>query len=465
MKRLILFFVIAFGFSGVMFSQIKIKIDEDDKENSKLITEIFGMPIEEYSSKFGNVGAVDLTYLFGDEKMKEQSVMFYGMSIKPKNVNEGFLAAYRILELSRLENGLYGQHVAGRYSVAAESFIEKCKRKFGKKDEFYANLTQESFYAKNNIQTLTQLKGKVERIIAMNKGKKANDDVDNKPVTHIADSKTTQNTQQGVEKQEMAMKADVDDNIPCNTQNNDNTFVVIIANENYQDVANVPYTINDGGVFAEYCKKTLGIPETNISFVKDATANNMKREIRWLTQILEQFKGDGKAILYYAGHGIPDESTKDAYLLPIDGYGDDPQSGYSLNELYKTLNSVPSKSTLVFLDACFSGSQRGEGMLSSTRGVAIKSKPAAPVGNMVVFSAASGDETAYPYKAKGHGLFTYFLLKKMQESKGNVTLGELSDYISDQVGKKSIIINRKSQTPTFISSPAMANDWKNMKLR
>ena len=84
---------------------------------------------------------------------------------------------------------------------------------------------------------------------------------------------------------------------------------------------------------------------------------------------------------------------------------------------------------------------------------------------MVVFSAASGDETAYPYIEKEHGLFTYYFLKKLQESKGNVTLGELSDYISDQVGKKSIIINRKSQTPTVLPSSAVSSGWRNWKLK
>ena len=266
-------------------------------------------------------------------------------------------------------------------------------------------------------------------------------------------------------KHERPLLADVDTNIPLGIGKNESTFVVIIANENYQDVAKVPYTINDGEIFAEYCKRTLGIPETNISLVKDATANNMKREVRWLTQILQQYNGEAKAIVYYAGHGIPDESTKDAYLLPVDGYGDDPSTGYSLNELYKTLNEVPSKSTLVFLDACFSGANRDGSMLASARGVAIKAKPTAPIGNMVVFSAAQGDETAYPYKDKGHGLFTYYFLKKLQETKGDVTLGELSEYITDQVGKQSIVINRKSQTPNVSVSSSLQNVWKKMKIQ
>jgi hypothetical protein len=129
------------------------------------------------------------------------------------------------------------------------------------------------------------------------------------------------------------------------------------------------------------------------------------------------------------------------------------------------LNEVPSKSTLVFLDACFSGANRDGSMLASARGVAIKAKPTAPIGNMVVFSAAQGDETAYPYKDKGHGLFTYYFLKKLQETKGDVTLGELSEYITDQVGKQSIVINRKSQTPNVSVSSSLQEDWKKMKIQ
>ena len=73
-------------------------------------------------------------------------------------------------------------------------------------------------------------------------------------------------------------------------------------------------------------------------------------------------------------------------------------------------------------------------MLATARGVAIKPKASTPGGNVIVFSAATGDETAYPYDEKGHGLFTYFLLKKLQENKGNVTLGELSAYLRIPAG-------------------------------
>ena len=259
-------------------------------------------------------------------------------------------------------------------------------------------------------------------------------------------------------------KSDIDTNIPTVGIKSDNTFAVIIANENYRREKEVEYALNDGKTFCEYCKQTLGIPEKNIRICTDATFLDMKAEVDWLTNISRMYGGDARLMFYYAGHGIPDEGSKDAYLLPVDGMGSNPSTGYKLSDLYAALGESNSKSSVVFLDACFSGAQRNGEMMASARGVAIKAKAAAPKGNMVVLSAATGDETAYPYYEKGHGMFTYFLLKKLQETKGQATLGEIADYVTTQVGRKSIVENSKSQTPTATASASLEDDWKTMKL-
>ncbi|MCL2291272.1 MAG: caspase family protein [Bacteroidetes bacterium] len=260
-------------------------------------------------------------------------------------------------------------------------------------------------------------------------------------------------------------KSDVDINIPVTDFKNDKTFVVIIANENYHDVSKVDFAISDGITFREYCIKTLGIPAQNISFKTNATLNNMRAEINWIRQVAEQYKGEANIIFYYAGHGIPDENSRSSYLLPVDGYGTDVTTGYKLDDLYKILGDLPAQSVTVFMDACFSGAGRDGQMLAQARGVRITAKSGVPTGNMVVFSSSQGDETSFPYKEKGHGLFTYFLLKKLQETKGDVTLGELSDYLTIQVGQQSILVNRKSQTPTVTASATMGNNWKELKLK
>lgn len=259
--------------------------------------------------------------------------------------------------------------------------------------------------------------------------------------------------------------SDVDESIPTTSDKDNDCFAVVISNENYMRESKVPFAINDGRTFTEYCNKTLGIPTSNIHFVTNATYNNIRYEINWLRNVIKAYNGKAKVIFYYAGHGIPDEQNKNAYLLPVDGYGTDIVTGYALSNLYKELSELPSQSVTVFLDACFSGTKREGDMLSSARGVAIKVKQTEPTGNLVVFSAAQGDETAYPYKEKRHGMFTYYLLKKLQETKGNVTLEQLGDYIKDEVSKKSIVINGKPQTPTVIPARTISTNWGNWTLK
>ena len=258
--------------------------------------------------------------------------------------------------------------------------------------------------------------------------------------------------------------SDVDIDIPVAKKENPKTFAVIICNENYSMVSTVPMALNDGRSFAEYCKKTLGMPEDNVRLYNDASYGVMLRAMHDISAIASAYQGDINVLFYYAGHGIPNESTKDAFLLPIDADGTHTEGCYSLSRLYAELGGLNAKSVVVFLDACFSGAKRDGGMLASARGVALKAKAEDPRGNMVIFSAASDDETAMPYKEKNHGLFTYFLLKKLQQSKGDVTLSELGDYITKNVRQQSTVVNRKSQTPSVVPSTAMADTWKTLKL-
>lgn len=282
----------------------------------------------------------------------------------------------------------------------------------------------------------------------------------------IPSSQETQKGQQNITTTKVKIgKSAVDTDIPQTNASNPKTFVVIFANEDYKNVASVPFAKNDGSIFQKYCQKTLGIPVSNIRYVENASYNDMRIQLAWLNDVCNAYEGNASLVVYYAGHGIPDESSKSAYLLPIDGDGRYVQSAYKLDEMYQKLGAMNAKSVTVFMDACFSGSKREEGMLASARGVAIKVKSGQPQGNMVVFSAASGDETAYPDNDEQHGMFTYYLLKKLQETKGDVTLQALGDYITTNVRQQSIVKNGKSQTPCVTPSASLDASWQNWKLK
>lgn len=168
--------------------------------------------------------------------------------------------------------------------------------------------------------------------------------------------------------------------------------------------------------------------------------------------------------MYYAGHGVPDEDGN-CYLLPVDGDINDARTGYSLKTLYDILGKITAKSTLVLIDACFSGNDRNDvSMLSETKRGFVREINSEPVsGSLVVLSAASGKETALSYNEKGHGMFSYYLMKKLQETKGNVTYGDLFDYVKENVDYQSSLLMEKSQTPSATCSDNIRDSWKNMK--
>ncbi|MBR2352734.1 MAG: caspase family protein [Alistipes sp.] len=258
-------------------------------------------------------------------------------------------------------------------------------------------------------------------------------------------------------------RSDIDIDIPTGDSKRPNTFAVIIANENYDNEKAVQYAYNDGQALRDYCQRTLGIPEENIHFRPDATYNNMKFEINWLKTVTKTHP-NSQVIFYYAGHGMPDDATRESFLLPIDGYSTVSSTGLKLSELYASLGSLSSDNVLVMLDACFTGADRSDQVMANVRGVKIAPRVDRPRGNVIVFTATSNQQTAHPYVEQSHGLFTYYLLKYLQEHPTNITLGEWFNYVRTKVAQKASVVNSKEQTPTAISSSAITNSWKSLKL-
>ncbi|MCH5334917.1 MAG: caspase family protein [Alistipes sp.] len=251
---------------------------------------------------------------------------------------------------------------------------------------------------------------------------------------------------------------------PLTGNKSENTLVAIIANEEYDLAANVDNATSDGLAFKEYCIRTLGVPEDNVRYMANLSFGRMKKGLNDILELADMLNGEANLILYYAGHGIPDNKTKDAFLMPVDADGTDTSLCLSLTDLYSNINSKNLNRCIVFLDACFSGAQRGGDMIVAARGVKLKPKEAAPEGKTIVFTATSDDQAAFSHKEENHGLFTYFLLKKLQESKGKVSLGELADYLSQKVGFESRRINNAPQTPSVLVAAGIVDNWKKMQI-
>jgi hypothetical protein len=255
----------------------------------------------------------------------------------------------------------------------------------------------------------------------------------------------------------------VDSDIPESLIVRNDTYALIIGNEHYRFVADVPFAQNDASVFAEYCKKTLGIPSENVHLCEDATKHMiLEQELTdWLRDQISDRKFK-KLLVYYAGHGVPDINDNNrAYLLPTDVYGTKPQFGIALDDFYTILGGLGFDRVTVFLDACFSGVGRDNEGLSIDRAVEVEAQDTRPVmGNLVVMAATHGNETAQGFQEEGHGLFTYYLLKELQDSQGMVSYGKMADDIEKNVSNVAPTLDlRKKQTPKAFTS-TKGDSWR-----
>ena len=262
----------------------------------------------------------------------------------------------------------------------------------------------------------------------------------------------------------------VDQDIPITRSRQKNTYALIIGNEDYTSrqrslavEQNAEFAIHDAEVFKTYCEKTLGIPERQIRILKNATAAEISQGLAWINNLSKIEKGNANLIFYYSGHGLPDQETRSPVLLPVDVSANNIEYGVPLAEAYSALVEHPARRITVFLDACFSGTGKNQGLLPY-RGIKVRADKSVILGNMVVFSSSSELETSSVYREARHGYFTYFLLKKLKETRGNVRYDDLSSYLIHSVQKETGL-NGIVQTPEVNTSHEVEETWQSWKLK
>lgn len=263
---------------------------------------------------------------------------------------------------------------------------------------------------------------------------------------------------------------DVDRDIPISGNRQENTYALIIGNEDYKSrqrslsiEQNARYSLNDAEVFANYCHKTLGVPAKQIKILRNATSAEIGQGLAWINNLSKIENGNAKLIFYYSGHGLPHNETKSPVIIPVDVSANNLEYGIQLSDAFASLAEHPARQVTVFLDACFSGGGRSQGLLVK-KGIKVKTNKNVLLGNMVVLSSSSNEESSSVYRETKHGYFTYFLLKKLKETKGNIDLGELSTYVINSV-RKETGLNGIVQTPEVTFSQKVAESWQEWKLK
>ncbi len=254
------------------------------------------------------------------------------------------------------------------------------------------------------------------------------------------------------------LKSDVDELPAIKAKPNKNAYAIVIGIEQYrQKLPKVDFATQDAKLVTEYLTKVLGFSEENVITLLNDHASNVdmaKYFEKWLPNNVEK---DSTVFVYYSGHGAPDPKTGSAYLVPYDG---DPsfidQTGYSLKRMYDALGKLPAKEIIVALDSCFSGAGGRSVIAKGSRPLVmnLQSNVVLPK-NMTILSASAGDQTSSTYDEKGHGLFTYFMLKGIRNedvvrADGSIKLDDLYSYLKPQVERIARKQYNNEQTPQLI---------------
>jgi len=272
------------------------------------------------------------------------------------------------------------------------------------------------------------------------------------------DLKGTRLTKDMESRVQPARKSDVDELPSEKYKSNQKAYALVIGIEQYrQKLPSADFAAHDAKIMSEYLTKVLGYPEENVITLTNEQASIgdfIKYFEKWLPNHVEK---DSTVFVYYSGHGTPNPNTMDAYIVPYDG---DPtfieQTGYSLTRMYNSLAKLPAKEIVVALDSCFSGAGGRSVLAKGARPLVISvENPVLLSQKIVVLAASSGDQISSTYEEKGHGLFTYFILKGLKDEDvikpdGTIMIGELFGYVKPQVERIARRIYNNEQSPQII---------------
>ncbi|MBN2688701.1 MAG: caspase family protein [Deltaproteobacteria bacterium] len=259
--------------------------------------------------------------------------------------------------------------------------------------------------------------------------------------------------------------SDVDELPAVKATQNKHAYAIIIGIERYrQKLPSADFATHDAEIVAEYLTKVMGYPMENVIVLLNdkASKNDFDKYLgRWLLNNVEK---DSSVFIYYSGHGAPNPTTGDAYLVPYDGdpsFIDD--TGYSLQKLYGLLGRLPARKITVALDSCFSGAGGRSVLAKGARPIVMTLQNALIIPqNVTVMAAASNSQISSTYEEKSHGLFTYFMLKGIKDTDvvdrdGSLAVGDLFTYVKPQVERIARKQYNNMQTPQLMGVKVSQN--------
>lgn len=269
------------------------------------------------------------------------------------------------------------------------------------------------------------------------------------------------------------------------TETKPDLYIVSIGVSNYKDANyNLKYADDDAQAVADLFKTNsadYGKIENFTLLNENVTVENIQK----LKTELQKTKVDDKVIVFFAGHGLLDDSL-DYYLATYNTNFKNPKEGsLPYDSLESILDGIPARNKLLFMDACHSGELDKEDLITFTE-VTTEQKDVLFRGNekqlgmqysfelmkelftdlrrstgATVISSAGGTQLSAEADEWENGAFTYCLLQGLKDKKAEsdgetgITVSELMLYLETAVPE----LTNNTQKPTS-RSENLVNDFR-----
>ena len=235
-------------------------------------------------------------------------------------------------------------------------------------------------------------------------------------------------------------QADFEDDLPSflsqipAAKPNPRIHVLAIGIDGYADVPDVPFADRSAQQFAQIAERIWGAQKQNVIVLTniEATSGRLRGRLRTM---LNRLGPQDQLLFYYAGHGVPGKDGS-AYLLAQDGGpGSYEEPDLQLEQLYLDVAKSRVGQAKLFIDACFSGrSAKDTLVFEGIAPITVTPTQSFPDDKrLAVLTAGRGDQFSNWYKARGHRLFSYHLMRVLLEDGSNLEVGQLHDRLRERV--------------------------------
>jgi hypothetical protein len=217
-------------------------------------------------------------------------------------------------------------------------------------------------------------------------------------------------------------------------------YAMIVGNNDYRHLPKLETAVKDATEVNKLLKDSYGF-ETEL--LLNATRGDM---LGTLSRLRSKMLPEDNLLVYYAGHGVFEEVSQEAYWLPVDAKENDVANWIISNDITSEMKRNPARHVLIVADSCYSGTlTRAADVNLSSRGgreYFLKKMFKQPSRTLM---ASGGNEPVVDTGSDGHSIFAYTFLRALKEIDEAVFTAEELFY---KFVKQSVA-GQAEQTPVY----------------